>query len=69
MELLDPTPLFMPGGERSLGANPDFLGKQSGGAVGKVFQPEMSFLERGAGRTVLLPPALGSALEAMKALS
>lgn len=69
LELLDPTPLFMPAGERGLGANPDFLGKQSGGAVGKVFQPEMSFLERGAGRTVLLPAAPGSAVKAMEVVT
>lgn len=69
LELMDPTPLFMPGGERGAGATPDSIGGQSGGAVGKVFQPAMSFVERGAGRTVLLPAAPGSALEAMEAVT
>jgi hypothetical protein len=66
LELLDPTPLFMPSGERFSGAAPDSIGEQSGGRVGELFPPVFSFSERGASRTVLLPIPPGSALEAME---
>ncbi len=66
LELLDPTPLFMPGGERSAGATPESIGEQSGGRVGELFPPVFSFSERGASGEVLSPKPPGSALEAME---
>jgi len=65
LELLDPTPLFMP--RRELGADgaPTTLDEQSGGSVAELFPPALSFPGQGAGRNVLAPKPPDSALRAM----
>jgi hypothetical protein len=69
LELLDPTPLFMPGRESFAGAAPASLGEQSGGRAGKLFPPVFSFSERGASRALLFPAPPSSILEVMEVVT
>jgi hypothetical protein len=55
LELLDPTPLFMPRGELADGIVPAQPGSRPGGRVGELFSPAILFPESGAGREVLAP--------------
>lgn len=65
LELLDPTPLFMPRGDTPVGTNSATLTQRPGGKVAEQFPPSLTFPARGAGAEILAPAGPVSAFEAM----
>lgn len=64
--LLNPSPLYMPGGDE---AGPAGLPERPGGRAAESFAPAFTFSERWPGREILRPVALGSEMEAVEVLS
>lgn len=65
LELLDPSPLFMPGTDAVPGAASADLRDRPGGRVAELFPAAMVFNESAAGRELLVPAVPGSAVEAL----
>ncbi|MEY4489848.1 MAG: hypothetical protein RIQ79_2356, partial [Verrucomicrobiota bacterium] len=68
LELLDPTPLFMPVSESVALNAPAPMGARPGGRVGELFESTLVFPDSGAGRAVLAPSGPKSAQEAAETL-
>ena len=69
LELLDPSPLFMPGADAVPGAASADLRDRPGGRVAELFPSAMVFKERAAGRELLVPAVPESAVEALGVLT
>lgn len=59
--LLNPSPLYMPGGDE---AGPAGLPERPGGRAAELFAPALTFPDRWPGREILRPAALGSEAQA-----
>jgi hypothetical protein len=68
LELLDPTPLFMPGSDSVAFNAPAPMGARPGGRVGELFESTLVFPDSGAGRPVLAPSGPKSAQQAAEIL-
>lgn len=64
--LLNPSPLYMPGGDE---AGPAGLPERPGGRAAELFAPALTFPDRWPGREILRPAAPGSEAEAAGVLS
>lgn len=69
LELLDPSPLFMPGADTIPGAASAELRDRPGGRVAELFPSAMVFKESAAGRGLLVPSVPESPVEALGVLT